>query len=659
MSPIDVLKRRWQQWTGEEETPLDGDTPAWLISLGFHLLMLVLLALMWRYRPDNQVHLVLSTVETEESQRAPEEFEYSNQPNVEIGSNSLAGVGAALAMAPKLEELPQLRRQDMPADLALDAEPQLYDFSAAPTLSENLEVKGAAGEGATGASGAIDRITQEILDSLAVRRTLVVWILDQSLSMQAQREEIAERFERIYTELGVIDASGNPAFAQHSGKPLLSSIMAFGKEVSFRTKEPTDDLNELRSAVEGIENDFDGTEMVFTAVGMAAKKYHSFRTKSPRRNVMIIIASDEVGDDEHQMELALSLCRRQEMPVYCIGIPAPFGRREVDVMYVDPDPNYDQSVQMLPVRQGPESVMPEAVQLSFRGGDYRELDRFDSGFGPFALTRLCYETGGIYFAVRPNRDGGRRRGQLPVVTSPLQYFFDPAIMRSYQPEYISIKEYERRLERSKARRALVQAAARSMVSPMENPRLEFPKQDEASFKRSLDEAQQLAAKIGPKIDALYQTLKAGEVDRSKLPEPRWRAGFDLAMGRVLAVKVRTEGYNAMLAKAKSGLKFEKPESDTFVLLPANEISVSSALDKMARQAREYLERVRTEHAGTPWAVFAERELKEPIGWKWSEKVSNIARARMAAGNGGSPAPPAPEALRKLPKPKPKRDNIRL
>ena len=31
------------------------------------------------------------------------------------------------------------------------------------------------------------------------------------------------------------------------------------------------------------------------------------------------------------------------------------------------------------------------------------------------------------------------------------------------------------------------------------------------------------------------------------------------MGRVLAVKVRTEAYNAMLAAAKRGLKLKDPE----------------------------------------------------------------------------------------------------
>ena len=49
--------------------------------------------------------------------------------------------------------------------------------------AENLAVKGAAGEGTTGAVGAIDRITHEILLSLEERKTLVVWLFDQTASL--------------------------------------------------------------------------------------------------------------------------------------------------------------------------------------------------------------------------------------------------------------------------------------------------------------------------------------------------------------------------------------------------------------------------------------------------------------------------------------------
>ncbi len=50
------------------------------------------------------------------------------------------------------------------------------------------------------------------------------------------------------------------------------------------------------------------------------------------------------------------------------------------------------------------------------------------------------------------------------------------------------------------------------------------------------------------------------------------------MGRVLAMMVRTTTYNIMLAKAKNGMKFEKEESDTWVLSPAEDVTVTSALE---------------------------------------------------------------------------------
>jgi hypothetical protein len=476
--------------------------------------------------------------------------------------------------------------------------------------------------------------------------------------MQSQRQSIVDRLDRIYKELGIEPQGDGEPGHRRADAPLLTSVLAFGKNVSFRIEAPTDDAEEVKKAILGIENDESGFEHVFTAVGMAADKFKSFRTQAPLRNVMLIIFTDEVGDDENKMEDALSRCRRHAMPVYVVGTPAPFGRREIEIAYVHPDPKFDQSVQMIPVRQGPESLYPEEVQLAFAGHRHEDLQRLDSGFGPFALTRLCYETGGMYIAVHPNRvREGKRAGATAAMSAQLEYFFDPTIMRNYQPEYVSIKEYESKLQRNKARAALVKAATMSMVDPMENPRLEFPKADEGTFKRSLDEAQKQAAKLGPKLDILYQILKEGEKDRPKLIEPRWQAGYDLAIGRILAIKVRTEAYNAMLAKAKSGLKFEKPESDTFVLRPADEISVGSALEKMAKQARELLTRVKQQHAGTPWALLAEAELEEPIGWKWGEKESDVKRRQRmpGGGNGGNPQ----DKLKKLEKPKPKPPQVKL
>ena len=121
------------------------------------------------------------------------------------------------------------------------------------------------------------------------------------------------------------------------------------------------------------------------------------------------------------------------------------------------------------------------------------------------------------------------------------------------------------------------------------------------------------------MNALYDLLKPGEKDRSKLSEPRWQAGFDLAMGRVLAGKSRMEGYNSMLAALKQGRKFKNPGSTTWVLKPSDMIAAGSKYERTLREAQTYLERIVKEHPGTPWAFLAERELAAKLGWEWSER----------------------------------------
>jgi hypothetical protein len=182
---------------------------------------------------------------------------------------------------------------------------------------------------------------------------------------------------------------------------------------------------------------------------------------------------------------------------------------------------------------------------------------------------------------------------------------------------------------------------------MENVRLRFPRADDAQFARDLSNAQRNAAKLEPKINALVAILRQGERDRDKLKTPRWQAGFDLAIGRALAVNVRTEGYNAMLAEAKQGLKFKNPQSDTWDLRPSASVTVSSALAKDAEDARMYLERVVAQHEGTPWAMDAAEELRQPFGWEWHEEFTDVAgRLAQAEMNRNRPRPERPDPPRK-------------
>ncbi len=182
-------------------------------------------------------------------------------------------------------------------------------------------------------------------------------------------------------------------------------------------------------------------------------------------------------------------------------------------------------------------------------------------------------------------------------------------------------------------RALVQAAAFTTTGTLESPRLRFPKFDEGQFVTMVTNAQRTAAIIEPQLNRLYEILRSGEQDRDKELSARWQAGFDLAMGRAIAAKVRAESYNAMLALIKTKLQFdppkdaETPQNNTWRLRPADTTETGSQDAKLLAKAKMYLERVIENHPGTPWAMLAERELATPIGWKWAQTYTQPPQPR--------------------------------
>ena len=657
-----------QQWdTGELETEgfLDvHENVAMVGSFLVHLIIILSLAMapLAIELDENAIVIVSKPVEAkQEEMESIDEITYSDLPQVEVGANSLASADMAEASAEmfhEISEIPspvELEQSDL-GDLMVN---NMFDQAVAPL--DMLETqKGKVGEGTQGAIGAVDRITFEILKAMESQPTLVVWLFDQSGSLHRQRREIRNRFDRIYTELGIAKESGAKGFRnEQSDAPLLTSIIGFGSSVKLYTEKPTTDLEAIKDLVQGIEVDSSGQEKVFTAIGAAVDKYKSLARKrrggQSKRKVLFVVVTDEKGDDEYLLEESIKACRRWGIPVYVIGVPAPFGRQHTLVKYVDPDPKFDQSPQWAQVDQGPETFLPELVQVGFTA-DFKQEPVLDSGFGPYALTRLCYETGGIYFTVHPNRNVHRkvRRGEIDAFAAGLEYFFDPVAMANYRPDYVSQQDYLKQIKSSPLRKALVMAARAKPVVGLTRPQTRFIQRDQAQLVGQLSTAQQDAAKLEPKLNAVASQLIPGFKFRDKEKSPRWRAGYDLALGRVLAQKVRTGTYNAMLARAKGGMQFAKPKNNTWVLTPSDEVTVGSRWKSEAKTAKQLLETVVTDHPGTPWALLAKKELEVPIGWEWKEEHTppKPPRKNRPNNNNNNPTPPQDDKarmLRKAPK----------
>jgi hypothetical protein len=650
---LNNIKRWWQIKTGRYETPLDTDVPFWMISLVFHLGLILLLAKV--FMPDAVPRAIGALyADTEDviemDELIPEEMDVYETDEDELGVEAEEELKAEAAATPTLEfiadETEAVETPDFETGELFASEFTSEVNASAPTL-ETVAVRGVAGRSLKNTSGAIDRIAEVIRDRMAEGDLMVVWLFDQSASLRAQRTKIAKQFDRVYQQLERFQELDKADFRDPDfDPPLLTDVYQFGQTVSPLLKNPTFKLDELRAAVEKVKRDDSGKENVMQSVMTVAKKYRQMarvvpRTGKPKRNVMVILVTDEAGDDVNLTDQAVRYCVNARVSVYAVGVPAPFGREETEVKWVDPDPGYDQTPQRAIVDQGAETPRPERLRLGFVDGR-QDFEQIDSGFGPFYLTRLCYETGGLYFAVHPNRTGKRRVrwGEVSNYASKLTYFFDPEIMRRYQPSYVSVQTYNKSLSENKARMALVQASEFTRTgTPLRSPQLRFPRLNEGTFTRLVNEAQKDAAFVVPELDRLMQTLKLGEADREKEDDARWQAGFDLAMGRAIAARLRASTYNEMLALAKTSLKFDTPkdektpQNNTWVLRPSSKVETGSRDAQLAEKARTYLRRVVDEHPGTPWSLIASHELRIPIGWEWKQAYTEPPKPReMRPGN---------------------------
>jgi len=591
-------------------TMLDA-VPSWGISLLVHVCVILLVAMITL--PDiilPEINLT-STIEPEEVRQ--EVYELSTNPTETLGSLSalnIQGESAAVAqdrgMDNHLEQVEQIQE-----DLV---NPRIAQFESMPSPNEAevldaIDLTGTT-EQAGGTEGAVDRITLEIASSLRQRKTLPVWLFDESLSLEARRELITNRFDSIYRQLGLMDDLDTQG-------ALKTGIIGYGENIHVLVKEPTSDLTELTNTVKSIKNDVSGKENVFAAIDEALKTFTPFKRKM-KANMMIIIVTDERGDDFQALESIVKRCTRDGIKVYCIGNASIFGREKGFVRY-QWESEGEKFEEDIPVDQGPETAMAEGLDLPFWTNTPRDLTRMSSGYGPYTLSRLTAETGGI-FLIADDAVGDK---------------WDPQIMRQYAPDYRPQAEYMKQLQGNFAKQALVAAAQQVMTEDVPIPQRVFQANNDNILREQITEAQKPLAVLDYFLQRTHTILEAGEKHRDKLDSDRWRAGFDLAMGRILAMRVRAFGYNAVLAEMKSNpKKFEKPESNRWDLVPAESINAGANVRKMNDKALEYLNRVITEHPGTPWAYLAKVELRDPLGWEWVEGHTPIAQMADAGQNRG-------------------------
>jgi hypothetical protein len=322
----------------------------------------------------------------------------------------------------------------------------------------------------------------------------------------------------------------------------------------------------------------------------------------------VFIITDEKGDDAPaHLETVINQAKRFSFRCYTVGNAAVFGQEKGYIVW-----RYDDGFEEpLPVDQGPETAFPHVLPLPYWGGGDWRLNQMSASYGPYEMTRLCTETGGRYLITEDNAGG---------------YRFDSSLMREYRPDYRPVREIEADIRSNKAKAALVESA-RLLYAELANvpvPTLVFFAENDTVLRNEITDAQKPVAVTEFWVDRMYDMLRQGEAARETLKEARWQASFDLAMGRVMAMKVRLMGYNLMLANMKSNpLPFEEDGNNEWRLVASSEIETGPTMRNAAEAAREYLKRVIDEHPGTPWERLAVRELSQDMGWEWRESLRYV------------------------------------
>ena len=483
-------------------------------------------------------------------------------------------------------------------------------------------------------AGAVDRITGQIRGQLQDSDLLVVWLLDASNSLVDDRQRVADRLEPFFHNL----AQGRDG-RKHQ---LLNAVVSFGAEMT-EWVAPTEFSQEIVQAVKDLPVDQSGEEQVFGAITRCVTKY---RRRSSKTHIMLVVWTDETGDDDHKLESTIQLCRKHSVSVSVVGPSSVLGAETGLHAYRDPK---SKRIYQLPIRRGPDTAVPERLHLGYwfqtppprwmakternpmpmaqpTGlpswyGD-RDLQGLVSGLSPYALTRLARETGGGYTIFDRPQDRGP---------------FDMQLMRKYLPDYVSESEYRAAIANHPLRRAVLAAVAVTGSTELRHPKLalfgRYSKVPPYLFERFYftPEAFRQKVKSNQRVLKRDAVRKSGVIDRAlaavsrdgQLLEgldaayanetsPRWKAWYDLTRGRLLATSVRLEEYR-LSCDELTREDFWREDSNHLLFKASRNLRSGAEFRSRADQARMLLQRCVSEHPDTPWAYLAQRELAYPLG----------------------------------------------
>lgn len=518
--------------------------------------------------------------------------------------------------------------------------------------------------------------------------TKIIWLMDASLSLKEERGLLAPQVEEFYGQL-LQEQQG--LMEQDISMRVNSIVFAFGATLQpVRMDRGAVTPEAMSRAIEYLPIDESGVENVMTSLITAVSNVASGK-KDER--IEVVIWTDESGDDLHRLEDAIAICRTLKARVHVVGPLSVLGMRDGTQQFTLPKP-WEYRVE-LPVMRGPDSAFPERAQLPMwfdsnadRWSDGPVVLAAESGnlggphrrkllapTGPYALTRLALATGGKFIALQREGDRASMQGDN---------------YKDYLPDYGSGLEIMADIENKPLRRAIVEAAAITDAKIYSPPGFFFPTivMDSYPYTRGIlyVEPENFPGVLSQQISVHTRKLRGARqtvqqaievmlfrpgqlaasgtgydsakkkpsmiLSKASIPveyeyekSPRWRAWYDLNLGRLLYQSVRMDSYVAVaeeLTAKEAAEQIREQKFNSVTLRPSDNYPSSSEVSSRASLGRFLLERVVEEHPNTPWSQLAKWELEHSPGFAYDfGTVVKLPAGPMRPG----PVTPAPRIPR--------------
>jgi hypothetical protein len=445
---------------------------------------------------------------------------------------------------------------------------------------------------------ALDQLAREILRHLKDHKLTVVWLFDESTSMQDDQRIILEKFDRVSSELKLnIEPSKKTAGA------LNHAVVGFGQGIDYLLEKPRDDIDQIGRAIKHLKIDQTGVENTMKAIHDVVEHYSNLIRKD--RRLLIVLVTDESGDDGADVEEARQALKKYKVPLFVIGRQSLFGYPFAHHQYIDP---VTKDVYHPLIRRGPETADLEIYQWD---GLFDRWDEQPSGFAPYELARLTKDSGGIYF-VLPSEEfmRVRQREQAYSITQ----------LKEYLPEYDNRLTYVEKRSSSPLRQML-----HAVVMESKNfiHRRDFPIESEELVKAALQEGEKASVKLNFLLE-IQRRLETLAKVREREPEKRWQAHYDLMLAQTVAFEVKAYEYRALMASIIKAPPVPKrqPSSDMVVTWVVNHskapLAAKNETAKKYAEAERLLKQVITRHPKTPWADLAQDALDRGLSVKFDE-----------------------------------------